>query len=533
MDNQVQQFLTRLAALKLNRANWETIWQEIAELVLPNQADFTSMNTPGTRRMNKVFDATGIHVNQLLAAGLFSMLTSSAQKWFEFALTSPQFASRRSVKLWMDMTTDITFDEVNRPEAGFNTATHECYLEYGAFGTLVMFITENKEMNSLKFLSLPLHECYLCENDDGHVDTLYRRYPRSVRQLIQRFGAEAVHPVILKLYNEKQYEKKINAIHVIEPSLDKPPFTYTSAYVDVENKHIMQMKGYYEQPFVAARFYKAAHETYGRGPGFTALPDIKMLQEIMKNTLRAGQKTVDPPLMVPDDGFLNPVRTTPGGLNYYRAGTPDRVEALNMGANPALGYEIMDDLKQRIREIFFVDQLQLNTGPQMTATEVLQRTEEKLRLMGPLLGRLQSEFLGPLLTRVFGLLGRMGKYPKPPEEIEREKFKVSYTSPIARAQEQTEANGLMRAMQVLSPFIEITPEIADNFNGDELTTGVFTMFSVSPKYLQDPEQVQASREQRSQQQQGADEAMTMKDTGAGLNSLANAQKTLTETEGIL
>ena len=270
---------------------------------------------------------------------------------------------------------------------------------------------------------------------------------------------------------------------------------------------------------------KSAHEVYGRGPGSTALPDGKMLQEIMRTTIRAAQKAVDPPLLVPDEGFLNPVRTMPGGVNYYRAGTGEKIEALNLGVQPKIGYDMMFDIRKRIQEVFFVDQLQLQEGPQMTATEVLQRTEEKLRLMGPMMGRLQSELLGPLLSRVFAILYRNGKFPPPPEMISGEDFRVVYTSPIARAQEQTEANGIMRATQLLEPFFNINPEAVDNYDTDELVKGVNSMFSVPVKYLRREDEIRDIRQKRAQAAQAKATSENLRAAGQGADSMARAAET--------
>ena len=114
----------------------------------------------------------------------------------------------------------------------------------------------------------------------------------------------------------------------------------------------------------------------------TALPDIKMLNKMSETTIRAAQKQVDPPLLVPDDSFILPIKTVPSGLNFYRSGTRDRIEPLNIGANNPLGLNMEEQRRGAIRSAFYVDQLIMGQGPQMTATEVVQRTEEKDALAG-------------------------------------------------------------------------------------------------------------------------------------------------------
>lgn len=526
-SEQIAMMCKKAGKLRSDRGNWEVHWQEIAQVMHPFNDQFNIESSEGETKLHFIYDATGIHANQLLSSGLFSLLTNPVQEWFSWRMTNAALNEIYDVLEWLDEVSRITFHEINKPEANFNNAVHECYMEFGAFGTCVMYVTEQIEKQALLFQSLPLSQCFIQENDAGIVDVLYRKYKRTVRQLVQRFGYERVHKHIQERWDSARYDEKIDCIHLIEPNNFKPKvsnFPIVSIYLDLQHKHIMQAKGFYEFPVQAPRFTKTGYETYGRGPGSIALPDVKMLQEIMRTFLRAAQKAVDPPLMVPDNGFLNPIRTTPGGLNYYRSGTGERIEALDFGSDPKLGHDVIRDVRTRIQEIFFIDQLQLQEGPQMTATEVLQRTEEKLRLMGPMMGRLQTEFLGPMLNRVFNLLQRAGKYPPPPEIISGQNFRVIYTSPIARAQEQTEANGIMRATQLLTPYIEMNPEILDIVNGDELARGVFNMYSVSPKYLNKDSVIQAKRQERARQQERQMMAELLNKGGAGMKNMAEAQQ---------
>ncbi len=523
---------TRFEGLQGQRGTWETHWQQIADLLHPFDDNFVDKDyTEGTEKMTYIFDSTPIHANQLLSAGLFSMLTNPAQKWFELEMVDHMLSRVREVGIWLKTISTIMYYEINRPPAHFNTAMHELYMEYGAFGNGILFVTEGKDRRGLRFQALPLSQTYLAEGSLGLMDAFFRDYSRTVRQLIQRFGIEAMDEAVQKKYEEKKVDDKVKCCHAVMPVTDyniRSRYPYVSVYADLDNSHIINVSGFFELPFMAPRFYKNPWEQYGRGPGTTALPDVKMLQEVMRTTIRAAQKRTDPPLQAPDDGFLNPVRTTPGGLNFYRAGTVDRIEPIKMGSDPGVGYEVAEDLRRRIREIFFVDQLQLQEGPQMTATEVLQRTEEKLRLMGPLMGRLEAELLGPMLGRVYGILMRQGKLPPPPEIITKQDFKVTYTSPIARAQEQTEANGIVRAVQVLEPFIQMDQSVADNFDGDALSRGVWQMFNVNPVYLRSQQTLEMRRQGRMKSEQSESQAENIQKAGQGIESLTRAAKNVKE-----
>ena len=257
-----------------------------------------------------------------------------------------------------------------------------------------------------------------------------------------------------------------------------------------------QYLAFKEFPFVVPRYLKASHEIYGRSPAMTALPDVKMLNEMSKTTIKAAQKQVDPPLLVPDDGFLLPVRTVPGGLNFYRSGTRDRIEPLNIGANNPLGLNMEQQRRDSIREVFYVNQLMLQQGPQMTATEVIQRNEEKMRLLGPVLGRLQSELLKPLIDRTFAILLRNNQFAQAPEFLSGQDIEIEYVSPLAKAQKSTELSSITRAIEILGSLANVAP-VFDYINFDALVKHVADLVGVPQKVLKLQSQVNAEREQAS------------------------------------
>lgn len=529
--------IKRNASLVSDRGAFESHWQTIGELMYPEHANFSYTPASGASRMSKVYDSVPIHANQLLSSGLFSLLTSSASPWFHILPVDLKKTSIKDIAIYLDTISKIMYHEINNPSAGFSTAIHEAYMEYGAFGNLTILVEESLKTRALRFVSLPLYECFYVEDVEGIVTTLYRKYKRTAEFLMNKFGVEALSEKTQKLIADNKLDVKVECIHIILPrdtanhlspkSTDLP---YASLYLECGSNHLIKESGFHELPFMAARFYKSSHEVYGRGPGSTALPDVKMLMRVAQVTIRAAQKSVDPPIILPDSGFLRPLRTTPGGLNYYMKGrlnSKKDIDILPTG-NPGLGIEYSELLHKKIREVFFVDQLQLHTGPQMTATEVMQRTEEKLRLLGPLLGRVQTELLGPLINRVYGLLFRAGKLPELPGVLEGVPLKIVYTSPIARAQEQVEANGLMRALGLLEPLMKYNSNLIDIFDTDAMGRGVFEMFSVSQRYLKDQKVIDKTRTDRAEAEKAKQDAENLRASGQGADSIARAGVTAQE-----
>jgi len=231
----------------------------------------------------------------------------------------------------------------------------------------------------------------------------------------------------------------------------------------------------------------------------TALPDVKMVNKMSEVTIRAAQKQIDPPLMVPDDGFMLPIRTTPGSLNFYRSGTRDRMEPLNIGANNPLGLNMEEQRRNAIRQAFYVDQLLLGQGPTMTATEVLQRNEEKMRLLGPVLGRLQAELLQPLISRSFALLLRDGLLPAAPEELQGQDIDIEYVSPLAKAQKLTDLQSMLRGFEIMLQVSQVAP-VMDYLDDDKLVQYLVEVTGMPARVIKSQDEVNRMRRQQAEQQ---------------------------------
>jgi hypothetical protein len=239
----------------------------------------------------------------------------------------------------------------------------------------------------------------------------------------------------------------------------------------------------------------------------------------------AGEKLADPPLMVPDDGFLGPIRTGPGGLSYYRAGTNDRIEPLPISINLAEVEAMMAQKRESIAKIFLNHQLQAQDmrGPDRTATEVMIMQQEAMRLLGPVLTRFVAEFLVPLIERVYGTMDRGGHFGAKPEILGG--WVPEYTSPLANAQRQYEVQSMSNAMQYLAPFIgEGDPfGVMDNFDIDAIARHAMDVFSVPPEIKRSEDERDAVRQQKQQQAQAQAQAMQMREMAGAAKDLGQAK----------
>ncbi len=485
MQNLADEIIERAEELKSARLNFEKLWQEVSELVLPRKADFSFYQTQGAPRGRKLFETTAVNAAEMLAAGLHGLMTNPAGKWFSLNWGGKNRPQGKEAAQWLENAENVMRDEISRAAAGFATNIHEVYLDLAVLGTAGLYVGWNESKNCLLFQSRFLGELFIRENAAGQADTVYRLFKMRLEDIVGTWGVSALPETLRSLYAQgREGRRDFEIIHLLAPnrrggkvgSIEKP---VVSVYVLKNERHVLFSGGFEEMPLSIVRWSKATSEVYGRSPAMSALPDIKMIQEMMKETIISAQLSNRPPLLVRDDDQFSPAATVPGGIIRYSGEAP---KAFSSGANSSIGLDIMNEIRDRIRTAFFNDKLMTTGNVQMTATESLMRGEEKMRLLGPAAGRIQSELLGPMIDRVFGLLLRHGKIPPPPRGIENEVC-VEYVSPLAMIQKQQEAQAVLKTLEAASAVIALEPEAAKVFKGDEIIRKIGSVFGTSQSLM--------------------------------------------------
>jgi len=520
--------IKRHEQLRTERANWESLWDDIAKFVIPRKENTYDAGTPGTNKNRHLYDGTSIHSNELLSSALHGMLTNPATEFFGLTSGHSLLDQEDEVRRWFQQCVNITHNVLNN--TNFHTELHELYTDLGGFGTSVLLVEEDPKY-ILNFKTHPIYEVFIDEDSRGLVDTVYRSFKYSIRQIRQEFGDKVITKEMHEIELEKP-DQKFEIIHAVFPRTDeftntsfpkKNPkrFPVASFYVIKKYKTVLSESGFDMFPFAVPRWTKISGEKYGRSPAMKAMPDIKMLNEMSKTIIRSAQLAIAPPIQVTDTGMFRRVKMTPGAMNVVRPGA--EIKPIFTGADVRLGEQLVQDTRDRIRQAFFIDQLQLNEGPQMTATEVMQRTEEKLRLMGPILGRQQFELLRPVVENVFSKLMKQGFYPEMPESLQGLEINVQYSSTIARAQHAADIDNFSRWFGTTAPLFEINPAVIDNLDTDAVFRGTALALNVNQDFLKDQVEVEQKRAQDAQQQQQMQQQMQQQQE-------AETMKTMSETE---
>lgn len=486
-----ERILIRLKALESARAPFERLWDEVGMYVLPQGREFKST---GVRRTENIYDSTPTRAGHRLASALNAMLTPRNSRWLR-GMRKVGHDDDMDVIEWTSGVAKVIHERFNL--SNFHIRAHEMYLDYGTIGTPVMYFDEE-----FWFDTVSIWECFIDEDERGDVDTLFRKFKLSARNAEQKFGAEALSEDIKKCL-DKAPEKEFEFLHAVFPRNDmkmttgEEKFPYSSVWLELGTKNIVKEWGFWEFPFLVPRWMKYTGEKYGRTPAIEAMADIKNLHSMGRANLRAARQITDPPLDMEENTYLNPIRTSAGAINVRVTGSNPLTPLYPVTQLP-VSLEIQNQIRKAVNESFYYQQLSLIDNDRMTATEVMQRTEENMRILGPTYDRLEREFLVPLVRRAYGIVSRAGDIPPPPPQLRGEPF--TYESPLARAQRLNELSAINQGLMVAAPLMQVKPDVIDVVDLDGVMRQVFVLCGVDPEVILNQEVVAQIREARQQQQ---------------------------------
>lgn len=546
-----QRYIQRHAELKTDANQWVSHWRELAQYIQPKTARFLATDANnGKKERSKIINSAPTRAHNILAAGMMAGLSSPSRPWFRLTTPDPTLSERGAVRSWLHRC-ETTMRSVYARSNIYN-GLHGAYKTISQFGVTALHVEEDEETIIRSHL-FPVGSFFLATSPLLIVDTIHRELTMTVRQLVSEFGMENVSRNVRELYNRRQHEQRIQVLWSCAPNDDYDPekrgprgMKWKSCWLEMnasDSDGFLREKGYHEFPTMAPRWEVTGEDTYGNCPGMEALPDCKTLYLLEKRKAKAFDQTVDPPMGAPTS-LENAGRASilPGDVTFYDvAHGGQKFEPLfqvNHGSLREFREEIRE-VKQQIHGAFYADLFlmlaQQEAGQPITAREVVERHEEKMMQLGPVLERLQGELYDPLIDRTFAVLLRGGYLPPPPPELQGMELRVDYISILAQAQKMLAIGAIERLAGFVANLAAAKPDVLDKLNADEMVDEYADAVGVKPDLVHTDEQVAAIRQQRAQakaqEQQMAmaaqaaksakDLSQTTLDGNNGLNALLN------------
>lgn len=501
--------------LEDQRQPWDEEGKLITKYLVPNKGRWwqgkDSLPYRGSRPGGVVLDSKGRRSHNILKAGMQGGLTPRWSQWFDIRLAEREMMEWKPARMWLDAIVQRINWALHK--SNFYPAQHSLYGELSAFGSGNVY-TEAHPERILHFQPQTFGEFAWGADQFGDINTNVRRFHMTAINLAAKFGQDRLTEKTRKVLDKTPYEF-VEVVQLIKPREDRKP-----GYIDYLNKPyasiwyeecakdtdpLLWEGGYDTFPIMASRWDVTAAEIYGDGPAIATLPDIKMLQELVRAQLMGIQKSINPPMRVPPN-FAKRVSHIPGGQTESTSRDKDALAPLYQ-VRPDIGAITakIDDVRRAISEGFFNDLFQMfslsSRGEEgvITATEVLERQQEKMTILGPVIERLQTDSLEPAIKRTFSELDRRGFIPPPPEEIAGMELKIEFVSTLARAQKMQGSQSMLSLLTLVGQAAAGDPQVVDKIDWDQVVDEYAIMTGAPAKIIRSDREVEMLRRARAQQ----------------------------------
>jgi len=516
----------RLGALRIERASFIDHWRDLSDHILPRGARFfvTDRNR-GERKNMRIMDNTATMSVRTMSSGMMSGLTSPARPWFSLKTSDPGLNEYKPIKMWLELVRDRMAEVFLR--SNLYTTLPITYTDLGVFGTHAFAVLED-DQSVIRCFPFPIGSYCIGTNHRGVVDTCYREFQMSRKQLVEQFGIENVSPQVRQAYDLRQgVDAWVDVVHAVEPNPDhderKPHAKYKpfrSVYYEKGGVagQFLKISGFDTFPIMVARWSITGEDIYGTSPAMDALGDIRALQLEQKRKAQAIDKLVNPPMKAPSALRNQRASLLPGDVTYVDSSQGGQSFEPAYIIKPEL-QALMEDIQEnqaRIRKAFFEDIFLMIANDQrsgVTATEIQERHEEKMLMLGPILERMNDELLDPLIERTFSIMVKMNIIPPPPPEVQGMNMAIEYVSILAQAQKMIGVGAIEKYVAFVGNLATARPEVLDLPDWDQTVDTYGDMIGIPPQLQRDPQLVALDRQQRAKQQQ-AQQAMQMAQAGA-------------------
>lgn len=525
-----------LKVLEDVRRPYEAQIDEILTYIYHSRRKITDKETTkGLKTGTQVYDGTALAALNLATDGITGYTISRSFPWFGHNL--PQIVSiggKRQrldsfpeVKLWLEDSAEAMY-AAYRASNIYDIST-EMVREALSVGTVTINADEDIKGGRTVFSVPHFRECYVAENAFGEVDTNYRVYKLTLKQLVEKFGydqmVEADKPGKFAQDYAKNRNLEREVIHARFPRKDYLPWRmdgknkpFASVWCLKEPSKILLESGTAQQSFVTWRWRKNSDEWYGRSPAWDAFIETMISHQMGKTNLTAGHKMVDPPMWGPSD-LRGQVRRGPGGWTSYDGDNGPK--PLYEGIQLPFGLELQDRYDKKIREHFQVDFFLMLSqaalaGTEMTAYQAMEMGGEKAAVLGPRIGRMETEALSKIHDLMFANEYKAGRIPPPPpilEDFQGQTFTTEYLGPLAQAQKKLfQSQGVKQGMDIIGQYGQLYPEMLDLINPTEAGKKLLSSLGFPQGAMNDDkalENIRGMRQQQIEQEQEMEQGIAM------------------------
>lgn len=464
MDSRYKEVIEQGEALFSKRASLMSYWQEVADQFYPERADFTFVRHTGEEFAAHLMSSYPLIVRRELGNAFGAMLRRD--EWFKLKVAREEFEDH-DAKRWLEATTRLQRRAMYDRRSLFTRATSEGDQDFAAFGQAVISVEANLANPSLLYRCWHLRDVAWTEGYDGQIDSVYRKWSPTLRQLVQLFGLDALHPKHKQMYNKKPLHNP-KCMHAVVPGERYGErYPWVSVYLDCENQHVIKYEPMMHQMYVIPRWQTVSGSQYAYSPAtVAALPDARLLQSMTEVLLTAGEKAVDPPMLAVAEAIRSDVNIRRGGITWVDAEYDERLGEVLRPINQdrsglPMGFDMQDRTRNDLAAAFYLNKISLPImAGDMTATEVSQRVEEYIRNAIPLFEPMEMEYNGQICDRTFEVLLLNGAFGEIPKSLQGQEVTFMFESPIRSAEDRKKGQRFREAIDLTTIGASIDPTLS-------------------------------------------------------------------------
>lgn len=446
MDSKAAEIGKRLTALKALRLPHQSVWRDCFYSTFPIRGSGFDGQLDAQQGQNlqaDLLDTTAAESAEVLTSNVQDGMTPANALWFGLDVGQESDEEKR----WLAAAAKLLWENIHM--SNFDAESFDANLDGVIAGWFALFVDEADD-GGFQFEQWRLSELYVAASrPGGRIDTVYREFELKASQVFEKYG-DACSEQVKKLAKDKP-DDMVQMVHAIYPrkmymrgAKLARNFPIASCVVEVKTAHLLHEGGFHEMPVIVPRWFRLPGSAYAIGPVYNVLPDQRMLNELKRMELAAADIAIAGMWIAEDDGVLNPAVVKVGPRKVIVANSVDSMKSLTSGHDFNVAFTAEERLQAQIRRKMMADQLPPADGPVKTAYEYSVRVSMLRKLLGPIFGRLQAEYLQPLIERCFGIAYRAGIFGEAPESLRGRNFTVKYISPLARSQKLEEVTSIER-----------------------------------------------------------------------------------------
>lgn len=530
--------MQQFCAAECHRRNFEIMWQDITDYVMPYRGGFIREHMEGEELMQKIFDPTAVDALEVAASGVYSNSVNPSSRWLHLRVPDKALMMQDPIMRWLDASSEIAQGLIDRILA---MPMIENFRDWLGYGMAALFINdEDDDINPFSGVAYPLRDIYVTIDYRNQIDAVFRKFKLTYAQAEEQFGNSL--PAELRQRYEKgdRYKDGICFLHCVKRRKDRDVtkagsdnMPWASYYICKDTRTIVDEGGFEENPYIIPRFAVVPGETYGRGPMTKAIPTVRALNQKVRNQIDASNLAIRPPMDVPEDAYITPLRLVPGARNINQDLSGRKATPINSVGDLNFTLRDIQEDRANIRQMMYNDLLKLPLQDRMTTVEVDSRRQEQLALLAPFLVRLEQEYFTKIVERVMGILFRKELLPELPAELPPgTEIVITYDSPLARAMKYANVQAIDQTILFIGQVGQMSPEVIDNFDFDQMTRSRVTDAGLPLTFMKSYEEVMQLRQQRAQAQQQQEQMAAQQQQLQGMQTMAQTMNTVGSTPGM-